>query len=479
MNENKRKAELQRKLAMPEVPRPPADLLARIKADIPSHLQAGDSPDRALSQPAAGRGDRWMWRSTTAMRVAASLILLVTTGLLTWRLLQSDVRPAPVSSTYEEPVVPAITRSLTRPSSERAEAPPVAEETAVPLEQPFTMAQKAEAPASAPDVPSASARGVEAPQRPEPAGGVTGSVASSAPESFVHDAMQEISVAGNDAVSQEAERITVTAEAPIVGMPPPAPPPPPVAPAPAPEAAASLRVGRADMAKTTVAPVAVRQASREIFGVSVDPAEFERVRRTLDRGQLPRSVDVEAIVNHFARPSADEARQEIITELSKAPLEGDRAILRISIDGGSSLEQAKLSVTFDASNVVETRRIGGSAPFEVPGSAPATSSVTVLYEVKLAPGLATDATVATVILGWPTKATLQKVPAGSVRSWTDASRRHRLASLAAVWAESLNAGSAGRPRIETLARELVKEDARDRAARELAAAVAASARLTH
>src|SRR5574342_26229 len=61
----KRKAELQRKLSMTSVPRPPAGLLERIKADIPEELPRIDRH----------RGGFARSRSFM-MRVAASLIVL-------------------------------------------------------------------------------------------------------------------------------------------------------------------------------------------------------------------------------------------------------------------------------------------------------------------------------------------------------------------------------------------------------------------
>ena len=73
---SKRRAELQRKLSMGPVARPPADLLDRIKADIPNHLKP-EAQRRAFvpSLP-------------FSMRIAASLILLVLTGVVTFKLVQ-------------------------------------------------------------------------------------------------------------------------------------------------------------------------------------------------------------------------------------------------------------------------------------------------------------------------------------------------------------------------------------------------------
>ena len=62
----KRKAELQRKLTLNAVPRPPAGLAERIKADIPKYLE-----------PEVERS-RFSRAIAFNMRVAAAILLLVT-----------------------------------------------------------------------------------------------------------------------------------------------------------------------------------------------------------------------------------------------------------------------------------------------------------------------------------------------------------------------------------------------------------------
>jgi hypothetical protein len=60
------------------------------------------------------------------------------------------------------------------------------------------------------------------------------------------------------------------------------------------------------------------------------------------------------------------------------------------------------------------------------------------------------------------------------KSWSRSSRRHRLASLGAVWAESLKGTPAG-SEVVRRAEELATQDPGDVHARELARAVSASA----
>ena len=61
---SKRRAELQRKLTLNAVPRPPAGLAERIKADIPQYLEAETAPQR-------------LTRSLPfPLRIAASILVL-------------------------------------------------------------------------------------------------------------------------------------------------------------------------------------------------------------------------------------------------------------------------------------------------------------------------------------------------------------------------------------------------------------------
>src|SRR6266496_5755902 len=73
----KRKAELQRKLALAPVPKPPVDLAERIKGEIPKHLLVDTEKERfRLRQSVAFN-----------VRVAASILLLVSSVYLALHLL--------------------------------------------------------------------------------------------------------------------------------------------------------------------------------------------------------------------------------------------------------------------------------------------------------------------------------------------------------------------------------------------------------
>src|SRR5690349_17922971 len=120
---SKRRAELQRKLSMGAVPRPPADLANRIKADIPDYLQV--EPERT----------RFTGSVAFSMRVAASILMLITTAFVTLRLLEPETRQT-ASLAARPQLVPAITRYRSAPAADavRAQEPP-AEEVRLDIEQ--------------------------------------------------------------------------------------------------------------------------------------------------------------------------------------------------------------------------------------------------------------------------------------------------------------------------------------------------------
>ena len=74
---SKRKADLQRKLSMVSMPKPPADLADKIKHDIPRYLGTRNERER-LSKAV-----------TFNMRVAASVIVLVSSAYLSLRFFSS------------------------------------------------------------------------------------------------------------------------------------------------------------------------------------------------------------------------------------------------------------------------------------------------------------------------------------------------------------------------------------------------------
>src|SRR5438270_8376821 len=87
MNAN-RKADLQRKLAMAPLPKPPAGLVERIKKEIPKELRFNIDKER----------ERLSNSMMFTMRVAASILILILSAFLGIRFItrfdEEEVRPA-------------------------------------------------------------------------------------------------------------------------------------------------------------------------------------------------------------------------------------------------------------------------------------------------------------------------------------------------------------------------------------------------
>ncbi|HEX6641448.1 MAG TPA: hypothetical protein VF215_10070, partial [Thermoanaerobaculia bacterium] len=108
-------------------------------------------------------------------------------------------------------------------------------------------------------------------------------------------------------------------------------------------------------------------------------------------------------------------------------------------------------------------------------------SVTGLYQLDLKPGLRDTQHVATVRLryrsivdGKPHVITREIHGRDLAHDWKRASRRHRLASLGAVWSESLKSEGT-RSDVARRAEELATQEPHDSRARELANAASATA----
>ena len=127
------------------------------------------------------------------------------------------------------------------------------------------------------------------------------------------------------------------------------------------------------------------------------------------------------------------------------------------------------------------RQIGGDGSILREGQLPHNVAVTALYEMNLNAPLAASSRIATIELRYTSAADgSEERSSHTIRArdlipqWTKASRRHRLATLGALWGEGL-AGSAQAPEIAEKAQELAKQSPRDKRARELANAASATA----
>ncbi len=455
----KRKAELQRRLSMASVPKPPAGLADRIKSDIPDLLGTTRERERLSSSIAFN------------LRVAASIILLISSAYLCVRLLSRADRNDAAAPQMARMAVKAAPARL----QESQEAPVVA-------------AKKIEPPQSqqfAPPAPPRVARPVEplrdmAEERPAPQ----------------EEARNETEGRARN------EAVAVTAEAPELDTRPvPAPAPaPPEAKAMAGAPASGVAGGILNEMVPSARAADLEKVSRDqVFGISVDSHAFPNVKDAIERGERPRSVNVEALINYFAGPPDHRAPHEVGLEVEASPAPvsaGPRAfIIRMTIDtarqdlppGAAALPvgtDARLEIDLDRDAVL-SHRLKGSGD-ELSAAEPTllkNASVTGLYEVELRSNLPWRQPIATVRLHYRSVATGKEktitriVHASDVaRPWSEASRRHRLATLGAMWSETLK-NAPGATDVARRAEELANQEPRDAKARELAMLATASSRL--
>jgi hypothetical protein len=231
--------------------------------------------------------------------------------------------------------------------------------------------------------------------------------------------------------------------------------------------------------------IAVRS---ELFGISVDRQAFDRVKSAIERGERPAAstVDVAALVNYFAG-AAPLARRDVVLDLEASsrpvPDGSSTALVRCSVDTSAEIADATLELTFDSISVSAQRRIGdGETASATERIVPASRSVTALYEVTLRPNVRARQAVAMATLTYRSadgqQHTLRRGVSynEAIGAWKNRSRRHRLATLGAMWGESLRASTGGADVART-AEELSKQEPQDEKAKELATLATASSRL--
>jgi len=281
-----------------------------------------------------------------------------------------------------------------------------------------------------------------------------------------------------------------------------APPPPPAAvaggerqsrrvaaPTPVPSAPPSL-VPYAFADELPLAP-------KSVFGISVDPAVFRRIKTTIESGARPSpsSGDVEALVNYFAGAPARRVKRgvRLEAEASPAPVDanGHRGILRLTIDTAAIAvpqrgsvppigTDARLEIEFNRDAVESYEAIGDNAALVSESALLHNLSVTGLYALELRTPLKAKQRVATIRLRYRSlpdgkQHTIVHELHGSdfAKPWAEASRRHRLASLGALWGESLRSSQGGTD-VARRAEELASQAPNDERARELAEVAVAS-----
>jgi protein with von Willebrand factor-like domain len=502
---SKHRAELQRKLSLNAVPRPPAGLVERIKADIPQYLRP--EPERARFR-----------RVFTGfnLRLAASVLLVITTAVVTVNVMTPKTEDQlAVTSTAAAPNV--------APSAKMAQAAQAAtEEVRVDIQQ-STAVQIAEVDPGAQPPASRMAPPPASIPMPRQIAELAGKDRADAPDEWIRDGLNVTSETGGvaggvvggspggvivgtegarererDAVAKRAEGraaaptaaapapppaarreevITVTAEAPMVQ----------------PSRTASASYGFVNEAYA--ADLELKQ-QENIFGISVDPGVFNRIKAEIESGHRPaaNAVDVEALVNYFAGAPEKAPKRGLRLEVEASPAvvgaDGENAVLRFTIDTPMKKLAANASTPPVATNVrltvdvnrdvvANVERIGDSEAFAAESVLHYNLSVTGLYAIELKKGLRSTARVATVRLEYTSvddgkPHMLEKVVHGNdlTKTWTRASRRHRLASLGAMWGESLKGAATGVD-VARRAGELANQDPRDARARELANAASA------
>lgn len=480
---SKRRAELQRKLSLSAVPRPPAGLRERIRADVPNYLEVEK-----------GRG-RFGGAAFT-MRAAAAVLLVVTSLAVAVVFVDrdSEMKTADATSSARPIVFAPQSRAISAPAASATE------EVRLDMRQDtqdtsVTMPPQVVANTVPPALPVRRERAEETSvaERDVEGGMVGRSVGAMAEGGVVSmDAMTETRQIAEVApppppatraaapaavpppppqdAARESERVTVTASAPAVGS----------------TAGFMSKAHAADMSM---------EPKKSVFGISVDPNAFDEVRAAIESGRrpLPNEVDVEALVNYFAgatRVSASEAvRLDVEASPAAVGADSDHAILRLSLDTSPATtpgslppvaSNVRIDVDFNDKVVAGVRRIGDSSPLVPEPVLLSGTSVTALYAIELKPNLRSDQLVASVRFQYTSVANGHKRTVTRriqshdlARSWERASRRHRLATLGAVWGETLK-GTASALDLAERARELATQDPKNPRARELADAASAS-----
>jgi len=386
-----RKADLQRKLAMAPIPKPPAGLAERIKSDIPQHLLVDVRKER----------ERFSRAISFNLRVAASVILLIGSVYLALHVLTSTELER---TKMEQPSNVVVARKT--PASATAVAPARTTEAPVELPKPVT------APAAAPEEKPV----IVAEAKPEPL-----------------------------AKREKTRDVDAVAGGAATGMAPP--PPPAVAePAPVPPQQAEAATNAAPRAAAKVNADFISAATAESL-VLAPATLFDIVVARPDA-----ALRGPALIQHLAAPAAPPRALRVDAE---AAMLDETPLLRVSVDtpevehaaGGSQppvAADATLDIAFNDDVVTSHRALAGTTTSTAP-ALPSNTSVTALFAIELKPGVARRATIATVTLRYRSVADGKehviptKLRRSDLRTWDAASRRMKSTSLAAALVDSLAA----------------------------------------
>jgi hypothetical protein len=372
-----RKADLQRKLTMAPVAKPPAGLANRIKRDIPQHFAFQAETERTQLRKSA------MFN----LRIAASIILLVSSLYLALHLVSRNGANVDM-------------RSMATLKDAAAPAPRVA--VALPNTPPAPGSARVQEHTDLPPLPRVPPPSIAAQPR------AVRMAETKHEESIAMTTGASNYVADTQTTPQVAERIVVTSAAPVV------------APQAA-EAPAMTAEGGAPARERTLAKSSAMPESRDAVAAAAPPVRnFIAVQQAISRGEAPRDIDAYAFVQHFAAPERAPADLRVELEASATPLDATKWLLRVSVDAPGKTS-TPIDLTFGDAIAVHRPFTGSVAANE-----------TALYEIEFKPNAKTDDTIATVRAG-NAKSTLR---VADLHHWNEASSRMKRASLAAAWARA-------------------------------------------
>lgn len=441
------------------VPEPPAGLEEALRRDVPEELEL------APEVSGGGEGGRTpSGRRRRYLLAAASVVLAVGAGVLALRVMERVEPPA-----------------LVQESSGDAAARPSAEADHASRETLDASADRTSAGDSLGPLPEAPPAGHEKQESPVPGAGPEERVTEL--EVSLSDAVEEVvtvtsegrrihesNAAGGETISRRARK---GLDGPVQRR----------------EAAAAVPPSTGGTAEPNDRPYGdvffraygthpfldPAEDPLSTFALDVDTGSWGIVRRYLSDGHLPppEAVRVEEVVNAFdyGDPPPDEGDFALLAEGSRSPFAGGphaeryhlvrfglrtRRVFVEELTGTlqTVARDARVQVELEP-GVVERYRLLGYENRDVPderfrddtvdaGEVGAGHGVTALYEVKLRPEAAGDATAATLRLRYRSAATGEveelelPVTAGELlRPWEEAPSSLRLASVAAELAEIL------------------------------------------
>lgn len=445
-----RRARLERRISEIPVPPPPAGLAERIKRDIPERLPATGA--ESLTELSPYR----IW-----LRVAAILLVVVSSSFVAMQLLVRDSRPTPVqtadvpladmdrSADIAAPPPPAIPvmesqGDLARTNVKAMVKPDLRDEDSPSASEPLEL-QKRQSRSAKAVVPSAGADEYGAKKSERARMNAADSNASSLPTPSIDQIASETEAkeTAKDITEQtvsyqetlHSDRVVAGVIGGVIGGNEPAPAAPAVAqaqressaqPSMAPKQAVSGPARRADEKKLgTGIPYDYRSGSfvdaeekpASSFPLNVGSESYLTARSQLRKRRLPTpdSVHSEEFVNYFryGDPAPRRGDFALAAEGSMPPFpSGLRSrVVRVGVVArpGADIGAATVKVHFNSAVVQRYRLIGfdrgtnqGTAPDPGVKAGHATSDrgATVLYDLKLQPAYRRTDTLATVHLSY-------------------------------------------------------------------------------